>query len=191
MASVDRGGQEGDEGDGDEVDAFMPTSPATGMPTLVLERSRRCVRARPWPRPDRARRAARVDRGYDGVVSSYRDPLAGLRSQIATKRGLIEGRERGLPEILRVMLPNVIASRLAELRPRAGRDGETFEALSDVDVALDEMIATLDAAAHALPRLRECPDTVPDPPHPVMGPPWSSVASDPAVSKSAPSHSAR
>jgi hypothetical protein len=105
-------------------------------------------------------------------VTLYRDPLAGLRSQIATKRGLLEGRERALPLLLKVMLPGAMQRRLEDLRAPALAEGESMETLSRTDAALDEILAVHEQIAMLLPTLRVCPDEVPDPPKPEVGPPW-------------------
>jgi hypothetical protein len=111
------------------------------------------------------------------VPSLYRDPLAGLRSQIATKRGLLESRERVLPELLRAMLPAELSQTLSELRARAvdslpTEDEAPFEVLTTIDAALDEILTLHDEAANLVPKLRECPDEVPDPAKPIVSPPW-------------------
>jgi hypothetical protein len=104
-------------------------------------------------------------------VTLYRDPLAGLRSQIATKRGLLESRDRALPGILRVMLPSRIRKILA-IQGELGDEADSLEALTKLDATLDEILAAHEEAAELVPKLRECPDEVPDPPRPAMSPPW-------------------
>jgi hypothetical protein len=113
-----------------------------------------------------------VEASYNRPVTFYRDPLAGLRSQIATKRGLLETREQKLPVLLRAMLPEALAERLARLRERVVVEADSLEALTGVDAALDEILAVHDEAAQVLPRLRDCPLDVPDPPKPPLSPPW-------------------
>jgi hypothetical protein len=103
----------------------------------------------------------------------YRDPLAGLRSQIATKRGLLENREQHLPLLLFAMLPTRIATIITNLREKVREEAESLETLTNVDAALDELLAAHDEAASLLPNLRECPDTVPDPPKGQLSPPWA------------------
>jgi hypothetical protein len=103
----------------------------------------------------------------------YRDPLAGLRSQIATKRGLLENREQHLPALLFAMLPERIASIIKKLRDKAREEADSLETLTSVDAALDELLAAHDEAANLLPDLRECPNTVPDPPKGELAPPWA------------------
>lgn len=103
----------------------------------------------------------------------YRDPLAGLRSQIATKRGLLESRERHLPLLLFAMLPRRIAGVIDRLHERVKEEADSLERLTSLDAALDELLAAHDEAAAILPELRECPSTVPDPPKGQLAPPWA------------------
>jgi hypothetical protein len=108
-------------------------------------------------------------------VSQYRDPLAGLRSQIATKRGLLESRERSLPALLRSMLPSELRRLLDDLGSKADAglpDEPSIEQLTQADAALDELLRLHDEAAELVPKLRSCPDEVPDPPKPQLSPPW-------------------
>lgn len=103
-------------------------------------------------------------------MTLYRDPLAGLRSQIASKRGLLESRERALPMLLRAMLPERLTRLFAQ---RVKDDAESLEELSKMDAALDEILAAHDEAAALLPKLRACPDDVPDPSKSSnVSPPW-------------------
>lgn len=104
------------------------------------------------------------------MMTLYRDPLAGLRSQIASKRGLLESRERALPVLFRAMLPERLARVIAQ-RPK--EDGDSMEELSRMDATLDRILAAHEEAAALVPRLRECPDEVPDPSRSgTIGPPW-------------------
>ncbi|MBX3229932.1 MAG: hypothetical protein KIT84_26140 [Labilithrix sp.] len=105
-------------------------------------------------------------------MDMYRDPLAGLRSQIATKRGLLELRERALPMLLRSMLPAALVKELSAKVPAAEVDPSSLEGLAGVETALDSLLAAHDEAAALAPKLRECPDEVPDPPRPATAPPW-------------------
>jgi hypothetical protein len=105
-------------------------------------------------------------------VTLYRDPLAGLRSQIATKRGALDSHERRVPLLLRALFPARLRQTIASLRDRALAEGETIEVLSDADAALDGMLAAYDEGVEMLPQLRACPMEVPDPPRPKMAPPW-------------------
>jgi hypothetical protein len=109
---------------------------------------------------------------YDALVTVYRDPLAGLRSQIATKRGLLDSQERRVPALLRALFPAALEETIASLRERALAEGDTIESLSAIDGALDGILAAYDEGIAMLPRLRECPADVPDPPRPKMAPPW-------------------
>lgn len=107
-------------------------------------------------------------------MSLYRDPLAGLRSQIATKRGLLSSRELTLPELFRAMLPKAIGSRLVELKEQLTRHGEpeSLDALTQLDATIDDLLIVHEEASQLVPKLRECPDDVPDPPRPRLAPPW-------------------
>lgn len=102
----------------------------------------------------------------------YRDPLAGLLSQIAMKRGLLAIREQALSALLRAMLPVGLAKTLERLRSKTDDEPESLDALTDVDAALDSLLAAHEEAAALVPKLRECPEDVPDPPLPQMRPPW-------------------
>lgn len=102
----------------------------------------------------------------------YRDPLAGLLSQIATKRGLLATREQALSELLRAMLPVALMKTIERLRPKVDDEPDSLDALADVDAALDSLLAAHDEAAALLPKLRSCPDEVADPPRPHVRPPW-------------------
>ena len=103
-------------------------------------------------------------------MTLYRDPLAGLRGQIASKRGLLESRERALPALLRTMLPERLTTIFAR---RMKDDAESLEELSRMDATLDEVLAAHDEAAALLPKLRTCPDDVPDQAKPSnVSPPW-------------------
>jgi hypothetical protein len=105
-------------------------------------------------------------------VTLYRDPLTGLRSQVATKRGALASREGELRPLFRAMLPERLRRTLADLGPRAEADANTLEDLSDADGALDGLLAAHDEAVSLVPRLRECPDDVRDPARPDIPPPW-------------------
>lgn len=102
-------------------------------------------------------------------MTLYRDPLAGLKSQVATKRGLLEHRERELAPLIRAMLPRELRGRMDAPRPD---DAESIEALTSADAALDAVIAAYDEALALAPKLRDCPFDVPDPPKPMQPPPW-------------------
>lgn len=103
-------------------------------------------------------------------MTLYRDPLAGLRSQIASKRGLLETRERALPLLFRAMLPERLAKIIAR---RLEDDADSLEDLSKMDATLDEVLAAHEEVADLVPKLRECPDEVPDPSrNPNVSPPW-------------------
>jgi hypothetical protein len=105
-------------------------------------------------------------------VSQYRDPLAGLRSQVATKRAALGDREREVPAIVRAMLPPALRTAIEELRPRADAQGDDLEALTARESALDGLLAAYEEAAALAPKLRKPPDDVADPPRPALPPPW-------------------
>jgi hypothetical protein len=102
-------------------------------------------------------------------MTLYRDPLAGLRSQIASKRGLLESRERALPVLFRAMLPERIMKILTQAMKD---DADSLEELTQMDATLDEVLAAHEEAAALVPKLRECPEEVPDPPRSHVSPPW-------------------
>lgn len=102
-------------------------------------------------------------------MTLYRDPLAGLRSQVANKRGLLELRERSLPHLFRAMLPPRLAKVLAQ---RLAEDAASIEELTKMDARLDEILAAHEEAADLVPKLRACPEDVPDPARGGVGPPW-------------------
>ena len=102
-------------------------------------------------------------------MTLYRDPLAGLRSQVANKRGLLELRERALPILFRAMLPQRLAKIIAR---RLKDDADSLEELTRMDATLDELLAAHDEAAELVPKLRACPEEVPDPARGGVGPPW-------------------
>ena len=54
-------------------------------------------------------------------MSHYRDPLAGLKSQVVTKRAVLASRERELSPVLRALLPPSSRASLAELQQVAER----------------------------------------------------------------------
>ncbi|GEM_PF-1832096 len=122
-----------------------------------------------WPGPAIARRRYHLD------VTLYRDPLAGLHSQIATKRGLLESRDRALAPIHLAMLPERLRKVLSRPREalRVASEAADLDELASVERALDELLAAHDEAATLVPKLRECPDEVPDPPKPKVSPPWA------------------
>ncbi len=73
---------------------------------------------------------------------TYRDPLAGLRSQVAVKRAVLADREREVTPVLRALLPEAARASIARLRA----------------AALDGMLAAYDAAIEQSTRLRWCAD---------------------------------
>jgi hypothetical protein len=105
-------------------------------------------------------------------VSHYRDPLAGLRSQVATKRVQAEERGRALSPVLLALLPSRLREALLDSQPRAQADGESMEALAGAESALDALLVLYEEALGLAPSLRACEPEVPDPPSPRMPPPW-------------------
>jgi hypothetical protein len=105
-------------------------------------------------------------------VSQYRDPLAGLRSQVATKRASLADRERAISPLVRAMLPTELTRTMTDLGARADAPGDDLAALSDRDVALDALLAAYDEAVALAPKLTELPNEVRDPPRPELPPPW-------------------
>ncbi len=105
-------------------------------------------------------------------MSIYRDSLAGLKSQVATKRAVVASREHDLSPVLRALLPARLRDALVDLQPRAFASGDTMEALTDIEAALDAILALYDEAVDLAPKLRECPDEVENPAPPGMSPPW-------------------
>ena len=102
-------------------------------------------------------------------MTLYRDPLAGLKSQVATKRGLLERRASELAPLIRAMLPPGLRARIDAPRPD---DEESIDALTRADAALDALLAAYDEALLLAPTLRSAPLDVPDPPKPKQRPPW-------------------
>jgi hypothetical protein len=58
------------------------------------------------------------------------------------------------------------------LREPALVEADSLDTLTRSDAALDEILAVHEQVASLLPALRACPDEVPDPPKPRVGPPW-------------------
>lgn len=108
---------------------------------------------------------------------TYRDPLAGLRGQIAVKRAATTSKSAQVPATLRALLPAAFAADLAGLEEKAHiTDDEIGEAdlerLSAVDSALDGLAAAFEAALVLAPNLKDCPEAPPDPPRPELPEPW-------------------
>jgi hypothetical protein len=108
---------------------------------------------------------------YDRCVPIYRDPLAGVRGQVATKRAAVESSEERLSPLRRALLPERIRQLIEALRPRAVAEAESLEALADAETALDGLLAAYDEVAALPPSLFVCPDDVPDPRRPTQPPP--------------------
>lgn len=105
-------------------------------------------------------------------MTHYRDPLAGLRSQVANKRGLALERKREVTPLLVSLLPAALRRVLVEVEPRALTEAESLEDLSAVDGALDALLAAQDQAIVLSPRLRQLAFDLADPPAPDPPPPW-------------------
>jgi len=105
-------------------------------------------------------------------VNHYRDPLAGLKSQVATKRALLDSRERELSPVLRALLPPSLRRTIEDLHAQAVADGDSMEVLAGIEGALDAVLAAYDEAARYAPELRDSADEVRDPPRAGMPPPW-------------------
>lgn len=103
---------------------------------------------------------------------TYRDPLAGLRSQVAVKRAVLVDREREVPPVLRALLPEETRASIAGLRAAANAEADTLEALAAADAALDGILAAFDGALERSTRLRWCADDAGTPPRPWIAPPW-------------------
>lgn len=110
-------------------------------------------------------------------MSEYRDPLAGLRSQIATKRGVAIDRERRVTAALRALLPSRLDERIGATRSRAlalpdASEPSSLDGLVAVDAALDELLALYDEALEKEESARRLSFELPDPPRPDQPPPW-------------------
>jgi hypothetical protein len=107
-------------------------------------------------------------------LTLYRDPLAGLRSQVATKRAAAADRDRRLPPIVRALLPERLREALATPEPKTEADPEAQDlaALTALDAALEQLISAQDEALAMAPKVRDCPYEVRDFPPPDPPPPW-------------------
>jgi hypothetical protein len=114
-----------------------------------------------------ARDGIRCDRRVSEI---YRDPLGGLRGQIATKRVALEERRRLVTPLLRALVPDALRDAMADGVPEA--DEADMAALSAADGKLDALLAAHEEAIGLAPKLRACPDGVPDPAYPGLPPPW-------------------
>lgn len=103
---------------------------------------------------------------------TYRDPLAGLRSQVMVKRAVLEDRQRLLTPVLRALLPEETRTSMASLLAAASVDGDTLDTLAAADAALDGLLAAHDAALEQSTRLRWCAEDAGVPPRPWIAPPW-------------------
>lgn len=99
-----------------------------------------------------------------------------MKSQVATKRGLVELRERELAPLMRAMLPPSLRTRIDAGRSRVvevrDADESSMERLTELDAAADALVMAYDEAHALVPKLRNCPLDVPDPPKPKLPPPW-------------------
>ncbi len=103
---------------------------------------------------------------------TYRDPLAGLRSQIVVKRAVLQDRDRTLTPVLRALLPAETRASMDSLRAAANAEAEEIDTLVAADAALDGLLAAHDAAQEQSTRLRWCAEDAGVPPRPWIAPPW-------------------
>lgn len=106
-------------------------------------------------------------------MTHYRDPLAGLLSQVATKRGVVLDRERRVTAVLRALLPPHLEAKIAEHREAAlDERADSMEALTRVDSALDALSAVYEEALYLEDEARRLAFELADPPRPEIPPPW-------------------
>lgn len=105
-------------------------------------------------------------------MSMYRDALAGLKSQVATKRSALESRMRAISPIRRALVPRPLRRRIEKHTANAAATAEDIATLTSAEAALDELHAAYDEIDALGPTVRECPHAVADPPRPVQAPPW-------------------
>jgi hypothetical protein len=105
-------------------------------------------------------------------VSIYRDALAGLKSQVATKRNALESRRRALSPIRRALVPRTLRKRIEAQLPASNATAEDLETLTAAEAALDLLHATYDEIDALGPTVKDCPHHVADPPRPAQAPPW-------------------
>ena len=103
---------------------------------------------------------------------TYRDPLAGVRSQVAVKRAVLEERTRALTPVLRALLPEDTRAILTSLAAAAHAEADTLDTLAAADAALDGLLAAYDAVVEQSTRLRWCAEDPGTPPRPWIAPPW-------------------
>lgn len=101
----------------------------------------------------------------------YRESLSSLRDQVATKRELVLAKTRALPSVLRLVLPAELLARVSH--EHAEPDATSLAALAAADALLDDALAAHQQIAALSAKARACPDEVPDPPRPQVGPPWA------------------
>lgn len=95
---------------------------------------------------------------------------AGLPSRIEAKRSMLAQRSRAVSPLLRMLVPDALRLTLERAAAYATDAPSTLEAMTaETEGVLDELLAAHDA----LDRLRECPETVPEPQLPDSGAPWS------------------
>jgi hypothetical protein len=110
---------------------------------------------------------------------TYRDPLAGLLSQVETKRASAGEKAKAVTPVVRALLPRALRGRIDGLLARSlPRDGAAaaaldLDTLTRVDADLDALLMALEEALALAPGLRECPEVVRDPPPPAIPSPWS------------------
>ena len=90
----------------------------------------------------------------------YRDPLGSLRATIEVKLAVLADAKRRLTPIQYALLPQSIRHSMARLEPRASTDLAsltTFDAVSELDTALEELLTVYQAAQAGLSHWRTCP----------------------------------
>lgn len=106
-------------------------------------------------------------------MSQYRDPFAGLVSQIASKRGMVRDREARVSPVLVALLPEAIGARIDAHRATAlDESASGLEALMRVDAALDALATVYEEALLHEDTARRLAFEVADPPRPDIPPPW-------------------
>ncbi|MBS2016193.1 MAG: hypothetical protein JST00_25145 [Deltaproteobacteria bacterium] len=106
-------------------------------------------------------------------MSQYRDPFAGLVSQIAMKRGIVRDRETRVSPVLVALLPEAIGARIEAHRATAlDESASGLEALMRVDAALDALATVYEEALLHEDPARRLAFEVADPPRPDIPPPW-------------------
>lgn len=106
-------------------------------------------------------------------MTHYRDPLAGLLSQVATKRGVVLDREKRVTPVLRALLPPHIEERIAQHRDLAlDETADSMETLSRTDAALDALSSVYEEALFHEDEARRLAFELAEPPRPDIPAPW-------------------